>query len=248
MNVFFVPEIESDVIELAEEDSWHAAKVLRLKTGDPVVIVNGRGVWCTAELIQTSPVKCQARIITKTAGFEKREYNLHIAVAPTKNADRIEWFAEKATEIGIDTITPLLCRTSERKNLNTERVRKIATAAMKQSLKAYLPIIDEITPFEGFIQQSHTGKKFIAHCHSGKLPFLGNLVLKGEPVIILIGPEGDFTSEEVNLAVKCGFTEVSLGNSRLRTETAALAACHTIAVINHLDSGKTFLPESTKTS
>ena len=238
MNIFYVSEFDGEEIDLTEEDSWHAAKVLRLKPGDRIVIVDGQGTWCEAELVQTHPKNCHAMIISRSAGHEKRNYTLHVAVAPTKNADRIEWFVEKATEIGIDHITPLLCRKSERKNINNDRLRKVDIAAMKQSLKAYLPFIHNITPCEEFILQPADGKKFIAHCHSSDLPFMGNLVSKGEAVTILIGPEGDFSAEEVLLAVKNGFTEITLGTSRLRTETAALAACHTVAVMNNLDNGK----------
>jgi 16S rRNA (uracil1498-N3)-methyltransferase len=155
-------------------------------------------------------------------------------MAPTKNMDRIEWFAEKATEIGIDELSFLNCRFSERKVLKTERIEKILVSAMKQSLKARLPLLNEMTDFKKFVQQPFSGKKFIAHCHEGEKPLLQTQLTAGEDALVLIGPEGDFSEEEVKMAIEQGFQPISLGRSRLRTETAALVACHIMNLTNQL--------------
>jgi 16S rRNA (uracil1498-N3)-methyltransferase len=232
MNIFYKPGLLTEHHFLDREESNHAVKVLRLKEDDPVIIVNGKGDWGEAVLTAVRPGHCEFEIRKVIHEFEKRNYHLSMAVAPTKNSDRMEWFLEKATEMGIDSFIPLCCRHSERKVLNTERLRKVAVAAMKQSLKAYLPEIREIVPFSDFIRQPLKGSGFIAHCHARNIPHLANLLQKGEHDTILIGPEGDFSDEEVNMAMHYGYREISLGNARLRTETAALAACHTVALIN----------------
>ncbi len=232
MNIFYLPEIDPAGATLSEEESGHAIRVLRLKEHDPVTLVNGKGILFEAEISVAHPKKCQLRIIRFWEEYEKRSYTIHLAVAPTKNQDRMEWLVEKATEIGLDEFTPLLCRFSERKQIQHNRLEKIAVAAMKQSLKAYLPGIREMIAFEQFISHPFPGQKFIAHCYPGDKPFLKDLVDRDENVLVLIGPEGDFSPEEVTLAIAAGFHEVSLGRSRLRTETAALAACHTVALCN----------------
>ena len=158
--------------------------------------------------------------------------HLHIAMAPTKNMDRTEWFAEKATEIGFDELTFLNCRFSERKVIKTERIEKILISAVKQSLKATLPILNEMIDFNKFMNKDFKGQKFIAHCYEGEKPLLKDVLHKGEDALVLIGPEGDFSPEEVEKAIAKGFTPVSLGKSRLRTETAALVACHTLNLLN----------------
>ena len=165
--------------------------------------------------------------------FEKRGYFLQVAVAPTKNKDRLEWFAEKATEIGIDRITPLLTDHCERRTVKTDRLIRVVTGAVKQSLKAWHPQVDELTPFRELIGQPFDGKKLIAHCEAdaGKI-LLRDCVRRGENVLVLIGPEGDFSKEEIALAYRNGFVPVSLGNSRLRTETAAVVATHSVAFLN----------------
>lgn len=234
MNIFYEPEINTETVHLNEEESGHAARVLRLKADDQIIVVNGKGFWCEAVFTKINARSCEVRIINSTCEFEKRNYNLHIAVAPTKNPDRLEWFVEKATEIGIDRITPLLCRYSERKNININRLGKIAIAAMKQSQKAYLPDIHDIITFNEFISVPFPGRKFIAHCYPSEKTHLKDMIAKGEDVLILIGPEGDFSREEINDAIQCGFQEISLGTSRLRTETAAIAACHIVSLCNCL--------------
>jgi 16S rRNA (uracil1498-N3)-methyltransferase len=232
MNIFYKPGLLAESYFLDREESDHAVRVMRLKKNDRVIIVNGKGDWGEAELTMVRPGHCEYEIRKVIPEYEKRNYHLSIAVAPTKNADRMEWFLEKATEMGIDSFIPLSCSHSERKVLNTERLRKIAVAAMKQSLKAYLPEIQEMVPYSDFIRQPLKGYGFIAHCHTRNIPHLANVLKKGDSYTILIGPEGDFSDEEVSLAVQYGFREISLGSARLRTETAALAACHTVALIN----------------
>jgi 16S rRNA (uracil1498-N3)-methyltransferase len=159
-------------------------------------------------------------------------FEVHIAIAPTKNIERMEWFLEKATEIGVTRVTPLLCRYSERKEIKHDRLEKVMVSAMKQSLKAYLPKLDELTKFNELINQPFSGQKFIAHCDDQHRDLLRNLVEPNRDYLILIGPEGDFSSEEIEMAMQAGFLPVSLGNSRLRTETAGVVACHTFNLLN----------------
>ena len=172
------------------------------------------------------------KIVKTELNGGKPNFRVHIAIAPTKNIERIEWFLEKATEIGINRVTPLLCRFSERKEIKAERLEKVMISAMKQSLKAYLPQLDELTRFNEFIQQPFDGQKYIAHCDNQHRDLLRNKVIPGQNYLILIGPEGDFSTEEIELALKHGFQPVSLGESRLRTETAGLVACHTVNLLN----------------
>lgn len=232
MHIFYTPFIDS-VKELTEEESAHCVRVLRLSAGAEITLTDGKGRFYSAVITLPHPKRCGVEV---TGIIEKPEHwgcCIHIAVAPTKNMDRIEWFAEKATEIGISAITPLRCRFSERKELKRERIEKILISAMKQSLKAVLPRLDEMTDFKKFVQQPFDGQKFIAHCYGEKdRTLLKQLYKPGSDVLILIGPEGDFSEEEVSLAISQGFVPVTFGDSRLRTETAALVACHTIHVIN----------------
>jgi 16S rRNA (uracil1498-N3)-methyltransferase len=232
MNIFYQARLTAGEGFLTEEESIHAVRVLRLKEGDPVVLVDGRGMWAEAEISAPDSRKCKVKILRTLEEFGKRSYSLHLAVAPTKNHDRIEWLIEKATEIGLDTFTPLICQFSERRHIQINRLEKIAVAAMKQSVKAYLPEIHEMAVFTTFATAPFLGKKFIAHCSEGNKTHLKNLVPKNEQVMILIGPEGDFSDAEIALALQNGFREVTLGQSRLRTETAALAACHIVALAN----------------
>jgi 16S rRNA (uracil1498-N3)-methyltransferase len=232
MNVFYATEIEGDTAFLDEVESGHAVRVLRMKEGDEAIVADGKGGWFAGMIENAHPKKCTIRIISSQYNFEKRNYRLTMAVAPTKSSDRIEWFLEKATEIGIDHFVPIRCSFGERKNINLARLEKIALSAMKQSLKAWLPEISEMVSFGDFIAQPFKGKKLIAHCYPGQKPHLRSVVNPGENVLVLIGPEGDFSSEEVKLALENGFQEISLGQSRLRTETAALVACTAVAIIN----------------
>jgi len=230
--IFYAPDILNNNT-LPEEESAHCIRVLRKKEGDHISITDGKGHFYNSIITEPHPKHCIVSI-SETIEQEKPWSNfIHIAFAPTKNLDRIEWFTEKATEIGIDRITPLLCRYSERKEMKLPRIEKILVSAMKQSQKAYLPVLDEMIKFSTFIKQPFDGQKFIAHCIPGEKYLLKNLYKPGDNVLILIGPEGDFSEQEVEEALKQGFQPISLGNSRLRTETAALVACNTVQVLNN---------------
>lgn len=233
MQLFYNPEIKSNdtVFTFDKEESRHIVKVLRKQNGDKIQITNGLGFLFTSEIISASEKKCEVKIITET--FEEPvNYSIHIAVAPTKMNDRLEWFLEKATEIGLHEITPIICEHSERKVYKIDRAEKIVQAAMKQSLQFYMPKINEPITFSEFVKQNFDTKKYIAHCEETDRKSFKNTIQKGENSLILIGPEGDFSTKEINLAIEQGFTPVTLGNTRLRTETAALVACHTVALIN----------------
>ncbi|NDW13216.1 16S rRNA (uracil(1498)-N(3))-methyltransferase [Bacteroides sp. 214] len=226
MHLFYAPDIEK-THELPEEEARHCLKVLRLTEGEVITITDGKGHFYQAAIATAGSKRCLVNILERTTQEPLWEGHLHIAMAPTKNMDRNEWFAEKATEIGIDELTFLETRFSERKVIKTDRIEKIVVSAMKQSLKARLPIINEMTPFDRFIGQPHNGQKFIAHCYPGEKALLKELLQPGEDTLILIGPEGDFSEEEVKKALEQGFKPISLGKARLRTETAALVACMT---------------------
>lgn len=230
MALFYVPNLSIACI-LPEEESMHAIKVLRLKTGDSIQIVDGKGGFFNAQITSPHHKHCAFEITETLAGASKRDYSLHIAIAPTKNIDRIEWFIEKATEIGIDQITPLFCRNSERKVVKEERLEKIIVAAAKQSLKAKFPILNPACTFNDFIKSYTAEQLFIAHCYDDKKTHLKSELERGKSILILIGPEGDFSPDEVSLALKYGYQPVSLGDSRLRTETAGVVACCTVAVM-----------------
>lgn len=232
MQLFYLPEINDQQVTLSPDESKHAVKVLRLSEGDQLRIVDGKGGFYHATISDPNPKKCTIRIEEVQHEFGKKNFRLHIAIAPTKNIDRLEWFLEKCTEIGIDEITPILCEHSERKIIKPERLEKILVAAMKQSVKAYLPKLNELTGFKDFIQQEYGANKYIAHCYEGEKRHLKNRVKQGEDVLILIGPEGDFSPTEVEIAQKNGFEEISLGDARLRTETAGVVACHIVNLAN----------------
>lgn len=232
MHLFYTPDISGDFYTLDETESKHCIKVLRLSEGDTIFLVDGKGGFFEAQITDTHPKKCTVRVIDKKFRYGHLNYELHIAIAPVKNIDRFEWFLEKCTEIGINEITPLLCRYSERKAIKEERLNKIITSAMKQSIKAYHPVLNPMNSFNEFIKKPFEGAKYIAHCDNGQKELLKDLVKKGESTLILIGPEGDFSKEEIDSAINCGFKEISLGNSRLRTETAGVVACHTVSLMN----------------
>lgn len=234
MIIFYCEDIETNPV-LSEEDSAHAVRVLRHVEGDEVTVVDGKGRFYRCAITAAHPKHCGLQIL---AVDDERHwpYSVELAIAPTKNLDRMEWWLEKATEMGLDRFTPLKCRYSERKELKTERMRKIAISAMKQSLKATLPEIDEMTDIKSFVQEPFDGQKFIAHCMKDEpRKLLTHEVRPGAAVRVLIGPEGDFSADEVALALSNGYVPVSLGEQRLRTETAALAAVHTVHVINELN-------------
>lgn len=231
MQIFYTPDIAVNP-ELPEEEAGHCIRVLRLTEGDEILVTDGKGTFYKAAISRAHHKHCEVSILESWQQPALWNFRLHIAVAPTKNMDRMEWFAEKATEIGIDAITCLNCRFSERREIKPARLEKILISAMKQSQKATLPQLEGMTDFKSFVNQSFDGRKFIAHCEDGDKTLLKQTYRPGENALVLIGPEGDFSLEEIELALKKGFEPISLGDSRLRTETAALVACHTIHVLN----------------
>ena len=238
MHLFYQPNF-SEISALTDDEAFHAAKVLRLREGETVQVTNGKGSWFEAIVQQSNPKRCDLKIIQETKQ-SPRPFHIEIALAPTKNLDRIEWFVEKATEIGIDKITFFYTKHSERRNMKSERLQKIAVSAMKQSLQAYLPEIVEVGNFENFLALSKletltklTTQKFIAHLPNDQVPeHLLKKALPGQSYTVLIGPEGDFTAAEIGLTQQSGFQLVTLGNTRLRTETAALVACLSLHTAN----------------
>ena len=233
MQLFYNSNIKSNdkTFFFDKEESKHIIKVLRKKESDKIFITNGLGYSFESIIEVASEKKCEVKIIKET--FQQPDtFYTHIAIAPTKMNDRLEWFLEKATEIGIHEITPIICDHSERKVYKIDRAEKIIQAAMKQSLHYYIPKINEPISFSQFVKSNIDGQKFIAHCEETDKKSFKNEVNKSEKATILIGPEGDFSTKEINLAIANNFIPVTLGNTRLRTETAALVACHTIALIN----------------
>jgi 16S rRNA (uracil1498-N3)-methyltransferase len=235
MQLFYNKDlVQKDTeIRFSKEESRHIIKVLRKSTGDTLHITNGNGFLFTAEITLADVKNCIASIVS-TKLQPKRDYTIHLAVAPTKMNDRYEWFLEKATEIGIDSITPIFCDNSERKVIKSERYEKILQSAMKQSLNCYLPKLNEAISFKKLMTQSFTGQIFIAHCEETDRKSLKQSLKPNQDVTILIGPEGDFSSKEIELATQHDFNPVTLGNTRLRTETAAIVACHSIVFNNEL--------------
>ena len=233
MQIFYNSELDTSIktFNFSKDESRHIVKVLRKSTGDLLMITNGKGWIFEAEVIIPNHNKCVVSILKST--FETpRPYTIHLAVAPTKMNDRYEWFIEKATEIGVDIITPIICQNSERKIIKTERFEKILQSAMKQSLHCYLPSLAPAIRFSEFIKMPQEGATFIAHCEDGeKLKFKDQIEAK-KSITILIGPEGDFSPNEIELALKHQYIPVSLGASRLRTETAGIVAGHTIQLCN----------------
>ena len=232
MHIFYTPDISGNTYTLDETESKHCVRVLRLEKGDEITLVDGRGGFFTAEIADPNPKRCLVTVTQSEVNFGLRNFQVQVAIAPTKNIERIEWFLEKATEIGINRVIPILCRHSERKEIKHDRLEKVMISAMKQSLKAYLPQLDNLTKFSDFVRQPFEGQKFIAHCEEQHRELLKNAVIPGENYLILIGPEGDFSLEEIEIAINAGFVPVSLGDSRLRTETAGMVACHTFNLLN----------------
>lgn len=231
MHVFYTPHIATSC-ELPEEEAGHCLRVLRLTVGDEVTLTDGEGNFYKAVISAATGKRCQVKVLETLP--QEKGWNgwLHIAMAPTKNMDRTEWFAEKATEIGFDELTFLNCRYSERKVIKTERIEKILVSGIKQSLKANKPVLNAMIDFNKFIAQPFEGQKFICHCYEGGKKLLKEALVPGQDALILIGPEGDFSEEEVAKAIEAGFQPISLGQSRLRTETAALVAMHTLNLFN----------------
>ncbi|MDR1682351.1 MAG: 16S rRNA (uracil(1498)-N(3))-methyltransferase [Candidatus Symbiothrix sp.] len=231
MLLFYAPDVLIDGF-LPETESQHCIRVLRKQIGDKLDVTDGKGAFYKAQIVEAHPKHCRVEILETIPYRPYWNNRIEIAVAPTKNLDRIEWFAEKAMETGINKITFLKTRFSERKEMKTDRIRKILVSAMKQSEKAVLPELQEMTDFKGFITQPFSGQKAIAHCYAGEKPLLSQWYRPNENILVLIGPEGDFSEEEVALANRNGFQSISLGESRLRTETAALAVCFGVQVLN----------------
>ena len=233
MQLFYNSAINETTEQFSfnKEESKHITKVLRKKEGDLLHITNGKGWIFKAEISIANIKNCVATIVEKKLQL-KHNYKLHLAVAPTKMNDRYEWFLEKATEIGIDSITPILCDHSERKVIKHERFEKIIQSAMKQSVNCYLPKLNEAIKFNDFIKQDFDGQLLIAHCEETDRKSLKSEMQPNQEITILIGPEGDFSVKEIERAIKNKFIPVTLGTTRLRTETAAIVACHSVAFIN----------------
>lgn len=234
MHLFYTPDIDpaSSSYYLDEEESKHCIRVLRLNTSDRVELIDGKGNFFEAVITDPHPKKTQLKIVSVQSGYGKRNHYLHIAVAPTKNIERLEWFLEKATEIGIDEVSLIISHRSERKEAKTERLDKIITSAVKQSVKAYHPKLNEPLPLSKLIAMPFNGQKFIAHCEPGDKVNLSDETQPRGNYLILIGPEGDFAPVEIEQALQNGFKAITLGDSRLRTETAALEACFEINFLN----------------
>lgn len=234
MQLFYNPTLDNSFKQFffSAEESKHIAKVLRKKEGDILHITNGRGYLFEAKILEADPKKCKVQIVSEDKTIPRR-FKLHLVVAPTKMNDRYEWFLEKATEIGVDEITPIICERSERKVIKLERMERVIQSAMKQSLQTFLPKLNQPITYKQYVQQEIKGLKFIAHCDEGEKMELKRRVAADKDVTILIGPEGDFSSSEISLALKNGFVPVSLGHTRLRTETAAIVACSTVSIINN---------------
>lgn len=233
MQLFYNPEINetSEFFSFDKEESKHIIKVLRKKDTDILFVTNGLGFLFKTEITLASDTKCTVKIIS----FEKEKplpYQLHLVVAPTKMNDRFEWFLEKATEIGISEITPIICDHSERKQIKTDRFDKIILSAMKQSNQLYLPKLNEPIAFKDFVKTKNQGLQLIAHCEENEKKSLKDVLKPNENITMLIGPEGDFSLKEIQMALDHNYIPVSLGNTRLRTETAAIVACHSVAFIN----------------
>lgn len=233
MQLFYNPGIsaQTETFVFDKEESRHIIKVLRKTTGDKIYVTNGLGSLFHTEIILASDSKCSVKIVGED-NAKPMPFHLHLAVAPTKMNDRYEWFLEKATEIGVSEITPLICDRSERTQVKIERFEKIVVSAMKQSNQYFLPKLNEAKTFKEFAKMQFAGQKFIAHCEESDKKSLKNQLSIGEDVTIMIGPEGDFTQKEISLALENSFIPVSLGETRLRTETAAIVACHSAVFVN----------------
>ena len=237
MQLFYAPEIVPPYHTLTEEESKHCVRVLRLGVGDRLSLTDGVGTLYHCRITDDHPKRCTVEVVEQISDFEPLPYHLTMAVAPTKNNDRYEWFLEKATEVGVSRIIPLESAHSERRVFKGERSEKVITAAMKQSLKAYRPQLESLTSFSEVIRMPFEGRKLIAHCDkavttNGKR-YLASTLQRGESALILIGPEGDFSPEEVAEAAAAGFEEITLGTQRLRTETAAVVAVTMVSVVNN---------------
>ncbi len=231
MNIF-IATVEQKLATLTSEESWHCAKVLRKKTGDKIQLIDGIGNFYEGVLEIVSDKKCTANLTSGPILQEKRNYYLHLAIAPTKQIDKIEWMIEKAVEIGIDEISFISCKNSERTVIKIDRIIKIIESAVKQSLQAYLPKINDLTSFKEIINSKEADQKLIAHCYNEEKNDLKQMEFKNKSTLVLIGPEGDFSMDEVDIALKNNFKAVSFGSNRLRTETAGLYVCQAASLLS----------------
>lgn len=230
MNIF-IATIENNLAILTSEESWHCCKVLRKKTSDKIHIIDGKGNSYDGVLNLVSEKKCVAELLNGPVQQKKHPYYLHLAIAPTKQMDRIEWMIEKAVEIGIDEITFIQCKNSERMVIKHERIVKIVESAVKQSLQAFIPKVNELVPFKEILIKKGE-QNFIAHCEEGFKQPIKEIAFKNSSLLVLIGPEGDFTKEELTLAMQNGFKGLDLGENRLRTETAGLVVCQAASILS----------------
>jgi len=233
MHIFYTPDINSDFFTLSENESKHCVKVLRLQIGDNVKLIDGKGKMYISEIVDNHPKRCSVKVLEVIEKKQRNDFKLIIAIAPTKNINRFETFLDKVTEIGIDEIIPFISRYSERKTIKPERLEKVIISATKQSKAFFKPVFCPLISFEELLKINFDGEKYIAHCYySGTKKHIKEIYQKGKDVLILIGPEGDFSEDEVQTAVKKGFREFSLSDNRLRTETAGIVACEIIDFIN----------------
>lgn len=239
MQLFYAPDITPPLYTLSEEESKHCIKVLRLGIGDTLHATDGKGNMHECRIAVADARRCTIEVVKTTPEFEKMPYSLTMAVAPTKNIERFEWFLEKATEVGVTRFVPIVCDHSERRIIKHERELRVITSAVKQSLKAYHPTLDDLTPLRQLIAAPFRGQKFIAHCDTSfeeeyKRAYLPSIIKKNEDILILIGPEGDFSPEEIKFALANGFQPITLGEQRLRTESAAVVATVMANVCNNI--------------
>jgi 16S rRNA (uracil1498-N3)-methyltransferase len=232
VNIFYIPAPGGSSIIIPEEESTHAVRVLRMKDGEAIEMMDGKGYFYKGRILRAHARNCEVEILGEPQFIPPRPYRIHLAIAPTKSNDRFEWMLEKATEIGVDRITPVFCEHSERTVLKIERLQKVLVSAMKQSMQAWLPLLDEPVKFNAFLQANREEDSFICTCTAGEDLLLKKQYQPLHSVTLLVGPEGDFTEQEIREAIGKGFRECSLGSSRLRTETAGLAACHAIHILN----------------
>lgn len=232
MQLFYASGINASEHVLGQEESRHCIKVLRLGKGDRINLTDGKGNMFTAGILEDDPRRCRLEILERLTEFGKRDYTVTIAIAPIKNVARFEWFLEKATEIGIDSIVPFTSSNSERNRINKDRCEKILISAMKQSFRAYLPVLNEVISIDEILKLPFVGQKFIAHVSDKRTPHLKDVCAKGTNTLILIGPEGDFAPEEVERAIENSFVQINLGPNRLRTETAGVVACQIANLVN----------------
>ena len=239
MHLFYQPDVTAGTATayLPEEESRHCVKVLRLQAGEEIIVVDGKGGWYACEISRPDSRRCELWVRQSISDYCKRPYTIHIAIAPTKNADRMEWFVEKCVEIGVDEISFVITQHSERRFFKIDRLSKIAVGAMKQSLKAFLPVMHEVIHFPEFLERVNpAGQKLIAYVDegitAGERKLLQEVAKPNGQYCVLIGPEGDFSTSEVSQAVRSGYRPVSLGESRLRTETAGIVACHLLHTIH----------------